>query len=228
MRGDFDEDELDDADVIGDVVESLQANLKAAEALLETQRLERETRDSQLGTLLRELCPAVTPYPSMNEARDRIKALEAVEALLETRTQELETAREAIEDRKEDARLAAETIGYVGSQLFEARSLLETSTQELAIVQLNLTSILACDEGNRAEHARDRAALDAAEAKLARLIQQGAQLKAVVEQIRENAAYALTTSGQRTRPPRFVPSAAKWLLELCDAALLADPLRSQP
>lgn len=67
---------------------------------------------------------------------------------LEARARQLFAILEADED--------AEGVAVLRDLL----ALLATRTQELEKVQVNLRSILACDAGNRAEHARVRAELE--------------------------------------------------------------------
>jgi outer membrane murein-binding lipoprotein Lpp len=46
-----------------------------------------------------------------------------------------------------------------------------------------------------------------------------AQLEAALRELLGHCSYALDTTGQRTRPPMFVPSVAKRVKEIVDAAL---------
>ena len=77
-----------------DVEQALAAEHRQYQEHVEKLNLQLRTRDSQLATLLRELCPDITPYPSMNEARDRIKALQAQQA-------RVSAIREVVEELKQ-------------------------------------------------------------------------------------------------------------------------------
>jgi hypothetical protein len=64
--------------VLFDDAQAALARVEGEHERLKAERddllMHKASRDSQLACLLRELCPDITPYPSMNEARDRIKA----------------------------------------------------------------------------------------------------------------------------------------------------------
>lgn len=94
--------------------------------------MHKASRDSQIACLLRELCPDIKPYPSMNEARDRIKRAEQAEASLLVLREQVDKARKALEEYAEHVEWRMWDGNVVAADMRDLSSTLQPNPSEKA------------------------------------------------------------------------------------------------